>query len=162
MADELPLTEEARRKATWKPGRPVLLTNGEQWHVPRPLIVLTVDETESGFVECLTTEDPQGRYLELARARRDAANNYEFMRAEILLGSYLLRWNYDLTPAEVARLMPFYYKLERDDDAEPEDPEVEAQETQLARIREEVMSVVRGLGPKPPPGGTGSSPTPQG
>lgn len=156
MANDTPLTEEARRKPTWKPGRPVLLTNREHWHIPRPLIVLTVDETESGFVECLTTEDPNGHYLELAKARRDATGNYEFMRAEILLGSYLLRWNYDLTPAEVARLMPFYYKPDRDDDAEPDDPEVEARETELARIRDEVMSVVRGLGPKPPPGGTGS------
>lgn len=156
MELDRPLTEEARRKPTWKPGRPVVLTNGEAWHVPRPLIVLTVDETESGFVECLTTEDPQGRYLELAKARRDAATNFEFIRAEVLLGSYLLRWNYDLTPAEVAQLMPFYYKTDSDEEGPGDDPEAEERETELARIRDEVMAVVRGLGPKQSPGGTGS------
>lgn len=149
------LTEESRRKPTWKPGRPVVLSDGAAWSFPRPLIVLTVDETESGFKECLTIDDPDGKYLELAKARRDAATNYEFIRAEILLGSYLLRWNYDLTPAEVATLMPFYYKSDNGDEADEDDPELEARETDLARIRDEVMALVRGLGPKAPPGGTG-------
>ena len=164
MSDEerRPLEEKARRKPTWKPGRPVVLADGHEWHIPRPVIVLAVDDTESGFTERLAGDDPGDRYLELARARRDATTLHEFITAEVLLGSYLLRWNYDLTPSEVAGLMPFLYDAPEDGDEDGQQGPAENGQAAIARIREDVMAVVRGLGPKPPPGGPGSPPTPPG
>ena len=162
MSDEerRPLEEKARRKPTWKPGRPVVLADGHEWHIPRPVIAIVVDETESGFVEHLIGDDPGGRYVELACRWRDSRDMREFMDAEAVLGSYLLRWNYDVTPAEAASLLTFGY-MDPDEDVDPDD-EVARQEAELVRIRADVIKVVRGLGPKRPPGGPGSPPTPPG
>lgn len=151
------LNEAELRRPDFRPGTPVVLADGQAWHLRRPLIWFVPDDgNPSGFRMCLEVEqndDYQG-LMDSLREGSDAIETegregqFKFIRAELAIGKRLLLANYDLSPEQVAVLMRFGY----DKEGNPEG----------YRIRDEVMAVAEGLGPKQSPDGTESSLMPSG
>jgi hypothetical protein len=147
------LDERALRRPDFVPGMPVRLADGQQWELRRPLVCFEPHDGPVGFRTCLSL-DGDDDFQELID-RRDAAFA-DGARAEIAavagvelaIGRRLLLANYDLTPDQVRRLLRFAY----DRDNNPEG----------VRIRDEVLDVAYGNGPKPSPDGIDASPMPSG
>lgn len=146
------LKELELRRPDFRPGTAVVLGDGQEWHLRRPLIwFVPHDKNPSGFRMCLEVE-PDDDYQALMDSLYKGTegldeggpeNNQKFIRAELAIAQRLLLANYALTPQQVARLIRFSY----DREGNPEG----------ARIREDVMAVAEGLGPKPSPDGIDAS-----
>ena len=135
------LNEQALRRPEFEDGAPVTLADGQEWRLPRPRVRLVPDESDMGFKVRVACPGDNGRFQELMDALDAATDGVDLMRAELAVGRHLLCLNYDLTPAQVADLLQFSY---RDDDPEG------------MAIREAVMGVAFGNGPKRSDAGTES------
>lgn len=155
----MPLDEKASRRPEFVEGVPIILADGQPWHLRKPLVrFVPSDTSESGFTLCLTLAGDDG-FTALA-AKRDAvfaegdATIGDIAGIELALGRALLRANYDLSATQVASLIQFSYDREADPDG--------------WGIRDQVMDVVMGRSdPKartgsatdPPDDGTDAAPT---
>jgi hypothetical protein len=148
------LDEAALRRPDFVEGVRVVLADSQSWSLRTPVVwFVPHDASPSGFRSC-TLLGPGDRFQDLldarsaAMAKPEAAAAAEIIGAELALGRELLLANYRLTPDQVAQVLRFGY----DADSNPEG----------RRIRDEVMDVVLGMGPKPQPDGTDASPMPSG
>ena len=149
----LKLDEARLRRADFVPGSAVVLADGQEWQLRRPVVrFLPDDSTGSGFQSCLILGDDRDEFHALVKAR-DAlfgggatAPILKLAGPELKIGRAMLAANYDLTADQVRTLLQFAYDAEQDPVG--------------AGIRDAVMEVAEGLGPKPGAGGDGSSPTP--
>lgn len=146
------LNEVEKRRPDFVPGTPVVLADGQAWSLRRPRVWFIVDDgNASGWRACLELDDGDD-YQSLLDALYGARAIYNdgaddgsvIIRSQLNLGRRLLLANYDLTPEEVGRILRYAY----DSSANPEG----------CRIRDEVMAVAEGHGPKPSPDGTDASP----
>lgn len=137
--------EQDSRRPTFAPGRVVVLADGQGWNLPLPRVRLVPSDNEAGFETFITPKSLGVDYGKLLDAYGELKEGDLVIVAELRLAAALLLANYSLTKEQVAEVMQFAY---RDDDPEG------------ARIREEVMDVALGRGPKAPAAGGGSSPTP--
>jgi hypothetical protein len=137
------LDERALRREDFVPGASVILADGGEWFLRRPVIRFVPDDShESGFQVRLTLAG-ECRYDDLMR-RRDAAfgeggtaNLADLAGVELAIGKLLLLSNYNLTPEQVATLLQFGY----DEESDPEG----------AALRDAVIDVALGRGKKPSP-----------
>lgn len=134
------LDEQALRRPTFEDGTAVALADGQDWTLPRPRVRFVPDGSEMGFGVRLALDDG-GKFQALMTALDSASNDPAYIRAELAVGRHLLLANYDLTPEQVADLLQFSY-------GENADPVG-------AAIRDAVMGVAYGNGPKPSEPGTG-------
>lgn len=135
------LNEQALRRPKFEDGAPVVLADGQEWRLPRPRVRLVPDDSDLGFKVRVAVPGDDGRFQELMDALDDPASNRPAAARELAVARHLLLLNYDLTPAQVADLLQFGYH--------DNDPEGMA-------IREAVMGVAFGNGPKPSDAGTES------
>jgi hypothetical protein len=147
------LDESAHRRADFTTGRAVTLADGQEWQLRKPIVRFAPDDAaECGFQVRLSLPGDR-TFADLSRRRESLfgpdgrATIGELAAAELAMGRLLLLANYDLTPDEVASLLQFSY-----DDDDPDGVE----------LREAVMRVAEGRGPKPSPAGNAPSPTPAG
>jgi hypothetical protein len=150
------LDEQALRRHDFVAGTPVVLADNQPWSLRRPLVwFVPNDGNPSGFTTVLNLE-PDDDFQALLDRRAAIFREHEGGKApvveivgvEFAIGKRLLLANYDLTPEQLGRVLRWGY-------GKHENPEG-------ARIREEVLDVAEGLGPKLSPDGTDASPTPSG
>lgn len=143
--DRLPGPYEVDEVAARKPGglfeAKVVLADGQEWFLPKPRVRLS-PSGEQTFKITLNVKgvDKYGVYL---AALEKSETGSETVAAELAVARSLLVRNYELADAQIERLMQFSYM------DGGEDPEGEA-------LREAVMNVALGRGPKPR-GGTAES-----
>ena len=133
-----PLDEAALRRPGFKGGEKIRLLDGQFWHFPKPMISFAPDDTEQGYRVYLELGDD----FDARMAAMDAAKGGAFVAAQLGVARYLLELNYDLTLAQVQRLIRFRY----DEDAED-------------ATRAAIMDVARGLDAPKPPGDGSASPS---
>lgn len=139
MATET-LDEMALRRETFVPGTPVMLADGQEWHLRCPVLHFEPHESDSGFRACVTL-DPGDDFQQLVDAWHGTFNDegeasgVDIVGTELKIGQRLLLANYDLTPKQVASLLHFAYDPDRNPTA--------------SAIRTAVMEVAMGNGPKP-------------
>jgi hypothetical protein len=148
------LCEKERRRPDFVPGAPVTLADGQVWELRRPVIRFIPDDNHASGFQVRLSLGADNRFGELI-AQRDAAFGGEgtaeitaIVGIELALARLMLLANYDLTAEQVGTLLQFGY----DEEADPEG----------AALRDAVLDVAFGRGPKPPPGGTAPSPMPPG
>jgi hypothetical protein len=127
------LDEVALRRSTFEDGAPVTLADGQEWRLPRPRVRFVPDDSDQGFQVRLALDDA-GVFRSLKAAVDAAETNGALWKTELALARHLLLVNYDLTREQVADLLQFSY-------GENADPAG-------AAIREAVMGVAFGIGPK--------------
>jgi hypothetical protein len=101
-------------------------------------------DNDAGFEARLDMEG-EDRYGELIAAHEAADDGIATVRAELALGRAVLLANYDLTPEQVASLLVYGY---------------ESSDREGRRLKDEVLDVALGRGPKPSAGGGDAPPTP--
>lgn len=124
------LDEQALRRETFVPGVPVVLADGQEWSLRKPVVRFVPADNEAGFERCLSL-DGSDTFEAVAAAYENAEAAGDVIRGELSLGKAVLLANYDLTPPQVASLLKFGYD---DDDAEGQ------------RLRKDVVGVATGLG----------------
>jgi hypothetical protein len=141
------LNEAEKRRPDFRGGRPVVMADGQEWFLARPRVRFVPADNDIGFEVVLS--GPGDGYNELIERRvalraDPNATLLDLIPLDLEIGRRLLTANYDLTTAEVARVLQFGY--------DPEDREGE-------RILDDVLAVAFGqLAPKPSAGGGDSSP----
>ena len=123
------LDETALRRQEFQPGEPVVLADGQPWQLRRPVLAFVPAETEAGFAVCLDLDGDDG-FGDLVTAYDAADGGPALLRAELALGRAVLIAQYDLSAAQVARLLRFGYGDNPDG----------------SRIRDEVLAVATGRG----------------
>lgn len=133
MPDEYELS---RRRPDFVGGVPVVMADGREWHVARPLARFGFDAGPGGFAVVLSLDGSDGFAAASAEVDRasDANDGPGMIRAELALAALMLRRNYRLTDAELGAVLQFGYDAE----ADPEG----------AAIREAILGVARGDSPK--------------
>lgn len=146
------LDEQALRRPGFKEGTPVVLADGQAWHLRRPVVRFVPSDSDVGFRACLSLARGDGYDALLTAwqsaaeaAREDESASARAVAAELALGRAVLTANYDLTTEQLAELLQFGF--------DPDDEEA-------FRIRSEVLAAATGDDPKPSAGGGGSPPTP--
>lgn len=132
------LDEQSLRRPDFVEGSPVVLADQQTWHFRRPTVRHVPADTPIGF-DVRVRFDDDGTFSRLWREMREAEEGPRAIATMLAAGRYLLLANYDLTADQVGDLIQFAF-------GEEDDPEGE-------RIRDEVMAVVWGRGPKPSAGG---------
>jgi hypothetical protein len=149
----MPLDEKSKRRPDFAGGTAVVLADGQEWTLAKPLVRFAFDSGEDGFTTTLSVNgvddfaslmrDVDAAY-EKVYGDRDAAGDEKarvdfgpVIRAELAVGAALLRRNYDLTPEEMSSVLQFSY----DDSDEVGEG-----------ARSAVMDIAKGIGPKPPGG----------
>ncbi|WP_422931383.1 hypothetical protein [Singulisphaera sp. PoT] len=147
------LDEADYRRADFVPGEPVKLADGQVWQLRRPVIVFEAwDESDTGWRSSLSvegTDDYQSlldRRTALFKAAQETGT-YRLAEAaavELPIARRLLLANYDLDNSQVNKLLRFVYE----------------EQHPLATVRDDVMEVAVGSGPKRSPDGDDSSDSP--
>ncbi|WP_422928357.1 hypothetical protein [Singulisphaera sp. PoT] len=154
MTEEL-LREYELRRADFVDGTPVTLADGQQWILRNPLVIFEAhDESDTGWRSSLTLEGRDDYQSLLDRRKEMFASTEDGMvkladaaSVELPIARALLTANYDLTSAQLNKLLRFIY-----DDPSGRHP--------LARLRDDVMGVATGVGPKHSPDGSDSADSP--
>lgn len=134
--------DEARsRRPDFLGGPAVTLSDGNPWHLPRPLSYFAMDDDDAGVKRRWNLGD---EYETLFARYQQAVEDMDFVTGELALGTFLLLRNYDLTPAQAGGLLRFGYGRNADPGA--------------VAVREAVMAVVAGRDAE----GEDSSPKPSG
>lgn len=128
--------EHAIRKPTWREGTPVVLADGQAWHVPQPWLRLkpTVEHGSVRLIGGLTFGPEHDAEFEKLFVEADA---FERLQLEATIVVRLLQSQYDLPDEAFAELIPF-------------DSRDEANREMWA----ELQRVIRGDTPKPSPVGS--------
>lgn len=143
------LDEKALRKPEYDDGISVVLTDGQPWVFPRPVVrTRFAAHNDLGF-EIVVRAKGVPTYNDLYDRWAQSTTRGEEIKAEFLLARALLMANYSITDEQFADLVQFPLNAD-DDDADPEG----------FRIREQIIAVIRGDTPKPSAVGAGPSPTP--
>lgn len=158
----MPLESERRRK-DWRPGNPVVLADGQEWHLAKPRATFGPDAS-GGVRKYLKLGERPGDFEAAKKALDDAAEwNARLLtltedeqdaewRAHpemhpaahaVTLGRLLLLANYDLSEDELAGLLHMSF----DADECPAE----------FAVYEAVSSTAAGLAPKPRGGGSASA-----
>jgi hypothetical protein len=145
-----PLNEVSLRRPGFVPGTPIRLADGQVWQFRRPRVRFVPAHHESGLAVFLTglRDGFSGlldRREEMLKPESESTLA-ELAEVELELGGRMLLANYDLTTEQLAEVLQFSYERH-------EDPEGWS-------IREAVMDVAEGNGPKPSTAGDESPPTP--
>lgn len=133
-----PLDEVALRRPGYRGGEKILLADGQYWSFPKPMISFAPDDTEQGYRVYLELGDG----FDARMATMEAAKGGAFIGAQLGVARYLLCLNYDLTLAQVQRLIRFRYEEDAED-----------------ATRAAIMDVARGLDAPKPPGDGSASPS---
>ena len=128
-----PLAFDARPSDPgFRPGREVYLADRQAWTFPRPRAVFAIDSDSEDGLRLRYNLGPE--YDRLRRALADAEDGRDVILAELRIGAFLLRLNYDLADSQISQLLEFGY--DGDDDDGPESHGV--------AIRRAVMNVATG------------------
>ena len=127
------LDEKALRRPEFVPGSPVVLADGQRWELRRPIVRFVPADNANGFETRLKLDD-DGTFARQLAAMEAAETGLASVVAQLAIGRTLLVANYDLTDSQVGDLLQFGY-----DDSDPAG----------VAIRDAVMDVVWGNGPKP-------------
>ena len=111
--------EEDRRRKDWIEGRNILLENDQEWSFPLPVIAITLSLDGSEPISGPDTKDTSRRFsksffdrsealLEFVRSKADdGLTLLDYAKAILPLAADLLRRNYDLSDAEIVKLLTF-------------------------------------------------------
>ena len=141
----LKIDEISARRPDFVPGEPVLLADGQEWQLRRPVVEFAPADNDAGFTVHLTLDDDGsfGAALDAIEAMDDTASMSALVVLELKVARMVLLANYDLTPVQVGTLLRFGYDGGR-----------------AAKLREDVMDVVWGRGPKRSAAGDDAPSTP--
>ena len=141
----LKIDEMSARRPDFVPGEPVLLADGQEWQLRRPVVEFAPADNDAGFTVHLTLDDDGsfGAALDAIEAMDDTASMSALVVLELKVARMVLLANYDLTPVQVGTLLRFGYDGGR-----------------AAKLREDVMDVVWGRGPKRSAAGDDAPSTP--
>ena len=141
----LKIDEISARRPDSVPGEPVLLADGQEWQLRRPVVEFAPADNDAGFTVHLTLDDDGsfGAALDAIEAMDDTASMSALVVLELKVARMVLLANYDLTPVQVGTLLRFGYDGGR-----------------AAKLREDVMDVVWGRGPKRSAAGDDAPSTP--
>lgn len=148
-----PLSEADCRKPGFVPGTPIQLADGQVWQFRRPRVRFVPAHHESGLRVFLT--GPRDGFAELLDRRTDLFEKVKqgegpgldaIADVELELGARMLLANYGLDREQLADVLQFSYDKEGDPEA--------------WGIREAVMDVAEGNGPKPSTAGDESPHSP--
>ncbi len=132
------LDEMKLRRPDFFGGSAVILGDGQSWHLPRPTCYFAMDDDEAG-VKRHWNLGPE--YATIFDRCMEANDDETMISGELSLASFLLRRNYDLTPAQAGGLIRFGYGGTADPEA--------------AAMREAIMAVATGRDSPPKPSGDG-------
>jgi hypothetical protein len=140
------LPEGGRRRLDFLPDSiGLILRDGQEWYVARPRVRFVYADTEVGFESSVGIGEPEfdATLDAILKGYEAGETNADFIRLDLALARAMLLRNYDLTTAELARLVWFDY----------------AQDDELLS---DFRSIARGDGltPKAPAGGDTSPPSP--
>lgn len=93
-----PPSESECRRPDFRGGIGVVMADGVEWFVPRPRVLLTLDDTESGITSSF---DLGPEYQALHESVREGSALTGLMK----MFAYLLRLNYDLDTTAVQSLV---------------------------------------------------------
>lgn len=110
----------ALRRPDFVPGTPVLLLDGQEWQLRRPLVWFEPSDTDFGFRVSLTP-DPAGDDFQALMERRDALFDKQeqpttaaVAAVDLTIAWRMLAANYDLSAKQAGRLLQFSYDLENE------------------------------------------------
>lgn len=127
-----PLDEASSRRPDFLGGPAIRLADSQSWSFPRPTSYFTPDDDGVGVRRRWNLGDEYGALFDRAL---EADDELAMVAGELALGSFLLRRNYDLTPAQAGSLLRFGYGATADPEA--------------ADMRMAVMAVATGREPSP-------------
>jgi hypothetical protein len=130
------LDEKALRKPEFDDGISIVLTDGQEWVFPRPVVRTRFSAHNDVGFQLVARVKGDPSYGALYESWINAETGLDSIKAEHALARALILNNYDLTDDQVSDLIQFSHK--DDDDADPEG----------YRIREHILAVVRGDTPK--------------
>jgi hypothetical protein len=102
------IDEPGRRKPGFRGDVAVVLADGQEWFFPRPYQLYDPGAGDDEPVESVWSEGAEyGRLADrlAALSRQDGVTVHELMQARFAQLRFLLRQNYDLTPAEERPLL---------------------------------------------------------
>ena len=140
------IDEQASRRPDFVPGEPVTLADGQEWQLRRPVVEFAPADNDAGFTIHLSLDDDGsfGAALAAIEALDDDASLSTLAGLELRAARMALLANYDLTTTQAGTLLRFGYESG----------------TRGHSLREDVMGVVWGRGPKRSAGGDDAQPTP--
>lgn len=101
------LDERTLRRPEFAEGTPIRLGDGQEWHLPRPIVQHLPVETEDGALVFGARRLACGPRFDALFDRMVSAEGEEgIANAALNLGAYLLRLNYSLTIADLQVLLP--------------------------------------------------------
>lgn len=115
MSDRLDETALRRPEFDAAASEPLVLADGQTWHLRKPLVGMRVEVDGTGAVTLRVAEERFGRsYTDLLQAYvYDGANDLTVIRSIFGMGVLLLRPNYDVPAERLAELFSLY----RDEEA---------------------------------------------
>lgn len=109
MSNEERIDEQSRRRPGWRDGAKIELADGQEWTFPRPRVRYVPSDHERGF-EVRSGFGPE--YDATIVAYDEAVERGDWpgmVGGQMKIAAFLLRLNYDLTTAELQRLLQFEY-----------------------------------------------------
>jgi hypothetical protein len=133
------IEEKSRRKPDFLGGQGLLMADGQDWIFPKPRVRFAPSDDSTGYTIVLDAGDGYQELINKYREVYDAPSSSIESRlsAEMAIGVFLLRRNYELTTQEMSGILQ--YAL--DEDTDPEG----------YRIRDQVLDLAFGHTPSSKP-----------
>lgn len=92
------------------PTTPVVLADGQEWHLPRPTFVFVPDEGEAGARHVSSLGPDYQALIDAHEAAIDTQDFRKVVGAQVRLFAFLVRASYDVTTEQLGELVRVSYE----------------------------------------------------